>query len=110
MSIDHQLFLIVGGFALAMLIPAWQSFQLRAIYRSGSSAVGALTFLMLAGKNVYGFLRLRANIADARAKGIMIDHLTPEQWIVGVVWSFAIAAGFIWWLHWQHRDLKKLGV
>lgn len=110
MSIDVQLYLIVGGLVVCSLITTWQAFQLRKIYRSSSSLIGALAFLAFGGKQVYGLVRLKSNIAGARLRGVMIDHLSTEQWLVGVVWSYAIVFGFILWMHWQHRDLKKLGV
>lgn len=109
-SIDTQLFLLTGGLALGMTIVAWQAFRLREIYRSRSALVGAVTFLLLGSRQVYNLFRLRSNIADARTRGIMIDHLSLEQWLVGVVWGYAIVIGFLIWMHWQHRDLKRLGL
>lgn len=79
------------------------------------------TFILLGLQRLYGLYRLKANIAtsrlildEAKAKGVnlrgvSLDRLSPEQW-VGIIWSFAILAGFILWQHWQYRDLKRLGM
>lgn len=110
MTIDNQLYLLTGGLAVLSIIAAWQASKLRSIYRSGSSWVGAITFFLLGARHVYSLVRLKSNIAGARARGVMIDHLTTEQWIVGVGWVYVIMIGFVAWQHWQHRDLKKLGI
>lgn len=110
MSIDTQLYLLTAGIAIGMSIVAWQAFQLRKIYRSHSSLIGALSFLALGLKQVYGLIRLHSLIAEARAKGVMIEHLSIEQWLVGVFWNYLIIMSFIFWLHLQHRDLKQLGI
>lgn len=110
MSIDLQLYLITIGIVAGTLIAAWQAFKLRSIYRSNSSLFGAFVFLLLGARQLYGLIRLKSTIADLRAKGVMIDHLTTEQWIVGVVWVYAIVIGFIIWQHWKRRDLRKLGI
>ena len=110
LSIDTQLYLIAGGLTLLLLFAAWQAFKLRGIYRSNSSWVGAFTFFLLASRQAFTLYRLKSNIAAARARGIMIDHLTTEQWLVAVVWAYAVAIGFVVWMHWQRQDLKRLGV
>lgn len=109
-SIDAQLYILTSGLAALGLIAAWQALRLRNIYRSYSSWIGAITFLLLAGRQVYALIRLRANLAEARRLGYMIDHLSTEQWLVGVVWPYAVIVGFILWQDRQHRDLKKLGI
>lgn len=121
MSIDAQLFVITGGLAVCSLFATWQAFRLRAIYRSKASWVGAVTFLLWGGRHVYSLTTLRGNIAKSRLiieeaklkgvnlRGVTLDHLTGEQWL-NIIWIYAIAFGFIWWQHLQHRDLKKLGV
>lgn len=109
MNIDVQLYLLTSGLAILGLVATWQAFRLRKIYRSYSSWIGAFTFLLLAGRQVYALYRLKSNLAEARRLGYMIDHLSVEQWIVGIVWPYAIFAGFIAWQHWQRADLKKLG-
>lgn len=109
-SIDAQLYLLTSGLAILGLIAAWQAFRLRKIYRTYSSWIGAVTFLLLAGRQVYVLYRLRSNIAEARRLGYMIDHLSLEQWIVGVLWMYLTAVGFVLWQHRQHRDLKRLGI
>lgn len=110
MSIDAQLYILTSGLALGMVVVAWQAFRLRKVYRSHSALIGAITFLLLGSRQVYTLFRLRSNIAQARRQGIMIDHLSLEQWLVGVVWGYAIVIGFLIWMHWQHRDLEKLGL
>lgn len=110
LAIDTQLYLITSGIAALTLIAAWQAFKLRSIYRSGSSLFGACVFLLLGARQLYGLIRLHSTIADLRAKGVMIDHLTVEQWLVGVVWIYAILVGFVVWQHWKRNDLKKLGI
>lgn len=109
-SIDVQLYLLSGGLAVLGLVAAAQSLRLRKIYRSRSSWIGAFAFLLLAGRQVYALYRLKANLAEARRLGYMIDHLSVEQWIVGVLWPYAILASFVIWQHWQHREFKKFGV
>lgn len=110
MNIDAQLYILTSGLAALGLVAAWQAYRLRKIYRTYSSWIGAVTFLLLAGRQVYALIRLRANIAEARRLGYMIDHLSAEQWVVGILWPYVIFTGFILWQHWQHRDLKRLGI
>lgn len=110
MSIDAQLYILTSGLALGMAVVAWQAFRLRKVYRSHSALIGAITFVLLGSRQVYTLFRLRSNIAQARRQGVMIDHLSLEQWLVGVVWGYAIVIGFLIWMHWQHRDLEKLGL
>lgn len=107
MTIDTQLYLLTGGLSVLGLVSAWQAWRLRMIYRSRSSWIGMVTFLLLGGRQAYSLFRLRTNISDARARGAMIDHLTIEQWIVGVLWVYAIMIGFVAWQHWQHRELER---
>lgn len=94
-SIDTQLYILTSGLAILGLIAAWQAFRLRSIYRSYSSWIGAFTFLLLAGRQVYALYRLKANLAEARRLGYMIDHLSAEQWVIGVLWPYVILAGFV---------------
>lgn len=110
MTIDTQLFLITGGLVICAVIAAWQAWKLGGILRANSAKFGAFVFFLLGARQVYGMIRLKANIADARARGVMIDRLTVEQWIVGVIWVYAIMIGFIVWMHWRRSDLKKLGI
>ena len=110
MTIDTQLFLITGGLTICSLVCAWQAYMLGGILRANSAKFGAFVFFLLGARQVYGMIRLKANIATARARGVMIDQLTVEQWLVGVIWVYAIMIGFIIWLHWRRSDLKKLGV
>lgn len=110
MSIDAQLYVITAGLTLGVLVAAWQAYQLKKLYRSKSSAFGAFVFVLFGARQTYSLLRLKANISAARAQGTMIDHLNAEQWIVGVVWAYAIIVGFNVWLHWKYLDLKKLGI
>jgi hypothetical protein len=110
MTIDFQLYLITSGLAVGALIAAWKAFHLRSILRSRSSLFGAFIFLLLGARQSYSLFRLKANLVDARAKGYMIDHLSTEQWLVGVLWPYVVIYGFVFWLYWQHRDLKRLGV
>lgn len=110
MSIDVQLYLLTSGLASLGLVAVWQAWRLRRIYRSYASWIGAATFLLLSGRQVYALVRLHANLAEARRIGYMIDHLSLEQWIVGVLWPYAIFAGFVLYQHQQRRDLKRLGI
>lgn len=110
MSIDAQLYLLTGGLSIIIGFAAYQAYTLKNLYKSKSSALGAFIFILLGARQVYSLLRLHHNIADARANGVMIDHLTLEQWLVGVVWAYLIAFGFTIWLHWQRNDLRKLGI
>lgn len=110
MTIDTQLYLITAGLALGSAVAAWQAFQLRNFYRSGSALFGAFVFLSLGARQIYTLIRLHAAIADARARGIMIDHLSTEQWIVGVAWTYQITIGFIVWQYWKRQDLRKYGI
>lgn len=106
-SIDTQLFVFTGGLAVGMLFVAWMAYRLRRIYRTNSALVGALAFIALAARQVYGLLRLRSQIAEARTKGVMIDHLSLEQWLVGVGWAYLIVILFIVWMLWQRHDYFK---
>lgn len=110
MSIDVQLYLLTGGLTVLGLVAAWQAFRLGTIYRSHASWIGAVTFLLLAGRQAYALYRLQHNINEARERGYMIERLTAEQWLVGVLWGYVIMAGFITWQHLQRRDLKKIGL
>ena len=109
-SVDIQLYLLSSGLTTLSMVAAWQSWRLRKIYRSRSSLIGVVTFVLLGGRQAYVLFRLKNNIAAARAKGLMIESLTTEQWIVSVLWAFAIMIGFVTWQHWQHRELKALGI
>jgi hypothetical protein len=104
LSIDVQLYLLNAGLTGGAFFAAWQAFGLRKTYRSKSSWVGAFTFLSMGLHQAYDLYRLQSAIAEARAKGYMIDHLTTEQWLSGVLWLYVIVAGFILWLHLQHRE------
>lgn len=118
MTIDVQIWVVSGTFTLLSLVAAWQAWRLKKIYRSGSSWIGMITFILLGGQRLYGLFRLQANIEKSRAiieeakakgvnmRGVNLDRLSPEQWL-GVAWSFAIIFGFIVWQHWQHRDFEK---
>lgn len=108
-SIDTQLYLITGGLAVLVGFAAYQAYRLKDLYRSKSSAFGAFVFMLFGLRQIYTLFRLKHNIADARAKGVMIESLSLEQWLVGVLWAYAIAIGFVIWLYWQRNDLKKLG-
>ena len=108
MSIDLQLYLLSGGLAGGGAIAAWQSFRRRKIYRSTSAFIGMVTFVLLGTRQVYSILRLRSSIAQARTRGTMIEHLSIEQWIVGVLWGYLIIVGFVLWQHWQHLEIKRL--
>lgn len=109
-SIDAQLYVLTGGLATLGIVAARQAWRLRTIYRSHASWIGAITFLLLAGRQIYALYRLQHNIKEARLRGYMIERLTAEQWIVGVLWGYAIMGGFVLYQHYQHRDLKKLGI
>jgi hypothetical protein len=109
LSIDSQLYLLTAGLVLGMGFASYQAFRLKLSYRSHSSLIGSLAFMALTGRQVYGLYRLRSAIAEARAKGVMIERLSWEQWVVNVGWVYLVVALFIWWLTWQRRDLKKLG-
>ena len=121
MSIDIQLYIISGGLVVLSGVAAWQAFRLRAVYRSKASWIGMVTFILLGLQRLYGFYGLKKNIAksrliieDAKAKGVNLrgvnlDRLSPEQW-VGIAWSIIVLLGFIAWQHWQHRDLRRIGV
>lgn len=87
----------------------FQIVALARIYHSGAWLVGAVAFILLGSKQIKNLLRLPAAIMDAQAKGVMINHLSLEQWI-DVIWSYAAIAAFIWFLDWLRRDLKKIGV
>lgn len=110
MTIDTKLYLITGGIAALSLVATWQAFRLKTIYGSGSSLFGAFVFFLFGARQFYLLIRLKTQIAEARAQGVMIDKLTVEQWVVGVIWVYAIVIGFVIWMHWRRRDLKKLGI
>lgn len=65
--------------------------------------------MLLAGMQIKGLVRLPSAIVEAQRKGYMFEQLTASQW-VDVVWSYLIVVGFIVFLDWLRRDLKKLGV
>lgn len=110
LSIDTQLYILSVGICIIQLIPIYQAYVLKTLYKSNSALFGAFVFFLSGSRQAYVLFRLRYNIADARAKGYMIDHLTLEQWLVGIVWIYAIGIGFVIWLHWKRYDLKKLGL
>lgn len=109
LNVDAQLYLLSSGLTVGFLFAAWQALRLRKAYRSKSSLIGAIAFLLLLGRQLYSLIRLRANLRDARAQGIIFDHLSGEQWLI-VVWAYAIMLCFVLWQHRQYKDLKRLGI
>ena len=109
MHIVTTLILVLLGLAICFAVIAFQMVTLARIYRSWSWWVGASTFGLLGAKQTYGVLKLPSMILQAQLKGVMIDHLSAEQWI-NVGWSYLIAVGFIVWLDWLRRDLSKIGL
>lgn len=107
-TIDVQLYLFTAGLTLALLVAAWQAGRLHNEYRSRSSVVGALAFLLLALRQVYAMLTLRSAIADARTRGFMIEQFTLEQWLTLVIWPYIVAGLFIWWLTWKRIENRRL--
>ena len=99
--------IIVLGLAVGFVVIVFQMVALARIYRSWSWWVGAGTFLLLGVKQQYALVKLPAVIVQAQLKGVMIESMTTEQW-VNVAWSYAVTAGFIWWLDWMRRDFEKV--
>lgn len=110
MDIEAQLYIITGGICILFLIPIYQAYVLKTLYKSKSSLFGAFVFFLVGSRQTYALFRLKHNINELKAKGVIIEKLTIEQWLVGVVWVYAIAIGLIIWLHWKRHDLKKLGL
>ena len=109
MNIVTVLIVILLGLAVMFTAIVFQIVQLARIYQVTSWWIGAIAFILLGARQVYGLVRLPAAIMDAQLKGVMIERLTTEQWFT-VVWAYAIAATFILWLDWLRRDLAKLGI
>lgn len=109
MNIVTLLLLIVLSIAVLYTVIIVQVVVLARIYRMRSWWVGAGTFVLLGGRQIFGLIRLPSAIIEAQLKGVMIEHLNNEQWLM-VVWGYVIVVGFIVFLDWLRRDLKKIGV
>lgn len=109
MNIVTELILILLGITVIYGLTIVQSYLLWRFFKSYSWLIGAATFFLLGARQIWALLQLPSAIIQAQLQGILINHLTGQQWI-GIVWAYIIGIGFIAFLDWQRRDLKKLGV
>jgi hypothetical protein len=109
MNIVTQLILILLGITIIYGLTVVQSMLLWRFYQSRSWLIGAATFFLLGARQIWALLQLPSQIIQAQLQGVMITRLTAVQWIA-VVWAYIIGIGFICFLDWQRRDLKRLGV
>lgn len=105
-----QFYLLTCGICFLSGVAALQALMFKKYYPSGSSWLGMIAFVLWGLRFAYNTYRLGHSIEEARAKGYMIEHLTTEQWLVAVIWAYAITLAFILWQHWRRWDLKKLGI
>jgi hypothetical protein len=109
LSIVTQLILILLGITAIYVLTVVQSILLWRFYQSRSWMIGASIFLSLGARQIWALIQLPSQIIQAQLQGVMITHLTGQQWI-GIVWAYQIGLGFICFLDYQRRDLLKLGI
>lgn len=108
MNIVTLLILVLLGMAVGFTVIMVQIISLARFQKARSWWAGAVAFILLAGIQIKGLVRLPSAIIQAQMKGYMIDELALEQRI-DIVWSYLIVVAFIVFLDWLRRDWKRLG-